>query len=567
MSAWRVAVAAILLATAGIASQVSVADPATRWMVATADERASGAAAVVLEAGGSALDAAIAIQAVLGLVEPQSSGLGGGAFLLYWDAATGSLHSYDGRETAPAAAGPDYFLGADGKPLPFRDAMVGGRSVGVPGAVAMLELAHRRHGRLAWSRLFDEAAALAERGFVISPRLAASIAREAERKLGRFPVTRAYFLDAGGAPRQAGERLANPDYAATVRAIATGGAEALRRGPIAEAILAAARDSDVNPAVMTAADLAGYRAKERPPVCVGYRAYKVCGMGPPSSGGLTVGQILGLLSGFDLAASGPGPASAHLFAEASRLAYADRAQYMADPDFVSVPARGLLDPDYLASRAARIDRARSMGRAAAGLPPGREGRLLPPDRQEELPGTSHFVVRDAAGNAVSMTTTVESAFGSGLMAAGFILNNELTDFSFRPEEDGRPVANRVAGGKRPRSSMAPTIVFRDGAPYLLIGSPGGSQIIGYVAWAAIGVLDFGLDPQAAIDMGHVANQNGATGLEAGTAAAAWADQLGALGHEVQERPFESGLQAILIRSDGSLVGGVDRRREGTVAGR
>jgi gamma-glutamyltranspeptidase / glutathione hydrolase len=352
-----------------------------------------------------------------------------------------------------------------------------------------------------------------------------------------------------------------------MRAIATGGAEALRRGPIAEAILAAARDSDVNPAVMTTADLAGYRAKERPPVCVGYRAYKVCGMGPPSSGGLTVGQILGLLSGFDLAASGPGPASVHLFAEASRLAYADRAQYMADPDFVSVPARGLLDPDYLASRAARIDRARSMGKATAGLPPWREGRLLAPDRQEELPGTSHFVVRDAAGNAVSMTTTVESAFGSGLMAAGFILNNELTDFSFRPEEDGRPVANRVAGGKRPRSSMAPTIVFRDGAPYLLIGSPGGSQIIGYVAWATIGVLDFGLDPQAAIDMGHVANQNGATGLEAGTAAAAWADQLGALGHEVQERPFESGLQAILIRSDGSLVGGVDRRREGTVAGR
>lgn len=535
-------------------------------MVAAAHPLAVRAGYDVLKDGGTAADAAVAVQLVLNLVEPQSSGIGGGAFLLYWDAAAKTLHTIDGRETAPAKATPKRFLEADGSPMKFSKALIGGQSVGVPGTLRLLEAMHRRFGKSAWAKLIEPAIALSENGFPISPRLAKSIAQAKNRGLDRFPVARAYFFAPEGAPHPAGYLLRNPVFAATLRSIAAGGADAIYTGEIAQDIVAAVRETSLVANNITLQDLATYQAKNRPPVCVDYRDYSVCGMGPPTSGGLTVGQILGMMGRFDLKAIGWNAEFVHLYAEAAKLAYADRALYMADSDFVAVPEVGLVDPQYLKTRARLIDREKSTGKALPGKPPAKKAMDWAPSAASNRMGTSHFVIRDSYGNALSMTTTIESGFGSRVMVRGFLLNNELTDFSRTPEKDGRPVANRVEGGKRPRSSMAPTIVFKDGAPYLLIGSPGGSRIINYVAKSLFAILDWEMDPQDALETGHFTHRNGKTlDLEAGTAAAAFTGTLSAKGHKLKVRNLNSGLHAILIKN-GLLTGAADPRREGKARG-
>ncbi len=537
---------------------------ATEQMVAAANPLAAQAGLDILRAGGSAMDAAIAVQLVLNLVEPQSSGIGGGAFLLHWDASRRALVTLDGRETAPAAATPDRFVGPDGEPMEFMDAVVGGLSVGVPGTLRLLEEAHGRWGRLPWDRLFEPAIQLAEDGFQISPRLAGSLAQE--EFLADDARARAFFYAADGTPKEAGTLLANPALAQTLRRIAAEGADAFYAGEIAQDIVDTVTGHPTNPGDITLQDLEAYRVVERPPVCGEYRVYTVCGMGPPSSGAIAIQQILDLMEPTDLAALEPGPEAVHLFSEAGRLAFADRARYLGDPDFVSVPVRGLLDEGYLRDRATLVDPARSMGEAEAGDPPHRQGALLAPSDGIEN-GTSHISVIDSDGNAVSMTTTIESGFGARLMTeSGFLLNNELTDFAFAPAEEGRQVANRVEPGKRPRSSMAPTIVFDAfDRVYVITGSPGGSQIINFVGKTLVGILDWGLDPQEAVDLPNFGSRNGPTELEAGTEAEGWAAALEAMGHEVNVTEMNSGIQAIVVTPEG-LVGGADSRREGVAIG-
>ncbi|WP_306026600.1 gamma-glutamyltransferase [Oceaniradius stylonematis] len=545
------------------AKQAGETAVAQDWMVAAANPLAVQAGADILAAGGTAADAMVAVQAVLGLVEPQSSGLGGGAFLVWFDAASGTVTTLDGRETAPRAATPRLFQDADGEPLQFFDAVVGGRSVGTPGTPALMEEAHRRWGTANWGSLFGDAIALAEDGFSVSPRLASLVARDAER-LSRFETTAAYFLP-GGEPLAEGAMLQNPDYAETLRAMAAQGARAIYQGPIAEAIVDTIRTAPGNPGVLSLDDLELYAVKEREPVCVPYRGHDICGMGPPSSGALTVGQILGMLDSFDLAALGPDdPESWRLIGDASRLAFADRGRYMADSDFVPVPVSGLVDPDYLAERAGLLETDAALENVAPGEPTFDHALLWADDEALELPSTSHISIVDSAGNALSMTTTIENAFGSRLMVRGFLLNNELTDFSFRSHRDGVPIANRVEPGKRPRSSMAPTIVMRDGAPVLVIGSPGGSRIIGYVAKSIIAHIDWGMNVQQAIAMPHLVNRFGTFDLEDGTDAAALAQPLADLGFEINVRDLNSGLHAIAIGD--RLEGGADPRREGIALG-
>ncbi|MEE8188363.1 MAG: gamma-glutamyltransferase [Kiloniellales bacterium] len=561
---WLAAIAALsLLVLTGALPEAEAKPPAraARYMIAAANPLAARTGLEVLREGGSAVDAAIAAQLVLNLVEPQSSGIGGGAFLLHYDATENKITAYDGRETAPAAATPGLFLTPGGEPMKFWDAVVGGRSVGVPGLLAMLELAHKDQGRLPWARLFQPAIGLAEQGFAVSPRLAGLIAKD--KYLKTFPATAAYFHGADGSPHPAGQRLANPAFAQTLKRIAKGGAEAFYNGPIAREIVAAVTGAGRNPGAMTLADLAGYEAKRRDAVCAPYRSFRVCGMGPPSSGAVAVLQTLGILQSFDLPALAPNSAEAvHLIAEAGRLAFADRNLFLADSDFVPVPVARLLDPAYLARRARAISPVKTLGKAAPGLPA--QNGAMP--AQADPPATSHLVVVDGAGNIVSMTTSIESAFGSRLMVGGFMLNNELTDFSFRPEAEGRPVANRVEPGKRPRSSMSPTLVFgADGRPVLALGSPGGSRIIGYVLQTLVAVLDWGLDIQAAVELPHAVNRNGPTDLEEGTALTALKPALEALGHEVRLRKLTSGLHGIAITAHG-LEGGADPRREGVALG-
>jgi len=546
---------------------ITSAVTAERFMVAAAHPEASRVGYEVLAAGGNAVDAMVAVQLVLNLVEPQSSGIGGGSFLLYWDAAEQQLYSVDGRETAPMAAGTDLFLDATtGEPLGFWDAVIGGRSVGVPGTLKLLEDVHERFGSQPWPGLMDPAIALAEAGFTVTPRLAGALADAVDRGLGRFPETRSYFFNDAGEPLAEGTTLTNPAFAQTLRAIAEAGSAPFYSGEIGEAIVAAVAGAAGNPGGMTLADLDSYEVIYREPVCAAYRAVEVCGMGPPSSGGLTVAQILGLLDHVDLAGYGASPIGVHLFLEAAKLAYADRALYMADADFVAVPTTGLLDPVYLMLRAQALDRSQAMPAAEAGNPPWRDDSRRAPQAQDTSNGTSHVSIVDAEGNIVSLTSSIETGFGSRLMTGGFLLNNELTDFSFRPEIDGLPVANRVQPGKRPRSSMAPTIVFdADREPMLILGSPGGSRIINYVAKTIVTVVDWGMPIDEALSLGHFVNRNGDTDLEEGTDAAALAGALEALGHTVSIRDLNSGLHAI-ERVPGGWRGAADPRREGVVLG-
>ncbi len=540
---------------------------AEQFMVAAAHPEAVAAGHAVLEAGGNAIDAMVAVQLMLNLVEPQSSGIGGGSFLLYWDAAERRLHAVDGRETAPATTGPDLFLDpATGEPMGFWDAVTGGRSVGVPGTLLLLETMHERFGSRPWAELLAPTIELAETGFTVSPRLADAIAAAQERGLDRFAPTRAYFFDDAGAPLAAGSRLANPAFAATLRAIAEDGAAVLHEGPLGAAIVAAVAAAEGNPGAMTMADLAGYQVVMREPVCAPYRGHSVCGMGPPSSGGIAVGQILGLLGHVDMAGHGPSPTGVHLFLEASKLAYADRALYVADAGFVAVPTAGLLDPTYLMIRAQALDHGAAMPPARAGNPPWRTGPLMAPQVLETSNGTSHVSIVDADGNVVALTSSIETGFGSRLMAGGFLLNNELTDFSFRPEVNGVPVANRVEPGKRPRSSMAPTIVLDgEGEPVLVLGSPGGARIINYVAKTIVAMLDWGMPAERAVALGHFSNLNGDTALEAGSDAALLAGALEALGHTVSLVDLNSGLH-VIERTPEGWRGAADPRREGSVMG-
>jgi gamma-glutamyltranspeptidase/glutathione hydrolase len=537
---------------------------ATRHMIVAAHPAAAEAGREILRKGGNAVDAAIAAQLVLNLVEPQSSGIGGGGFLIHFARASGTIESYDGRERAPASAKPTMFLNAEGKPRSFGDVVAGGLSVGVPGVLRMLELAHADHGKLPWRDLFAPAIRLAEQGFEVSPRLHEAIQRD--RHLKDFPAAARYFYDANGQARAVGSRLSNPQFAATLRTLADKGASAFYSGEIARDIAAAVTTAPRNAVVMTTQDIAAYTAEKREPVCSIYRLWFVCGAPPPSSGGIATLQILGLLENAGLEKMKPASLDAvHLIAEAGRLAYADRNQYVADPAFVDVPTASLIDPGYLAERARLISDVRAMGRAEPGVIAGEHARFAPAEDGHSL-STSHLSVVDDDGNAVAFTTSIESTFGSRLMVHGFLLNNQLTDFSFVPEVAGRPALDRAEAGKRPRSSMAPTLVF-DGMGRLVMatGSPGGARIIGYVANSVIAVLDWGLDPQAAASLPHFANRNGATELEAGTPVAGLKAALEARGHSVTLDSMTSGLNIIRSRSE-VLFGGTDPRREGVALG-
>lgn len=533
-------------------------------MIVAAHPAAAEAGRDILRKGGSAVDAAIAAQLVLNLVEPQSSGIGGGGFLLFFARESGTVESYDGRERAPASARPEMFLNADGKPRGFGDVVAGGLSVGVPGVLRMLELAHAEHGKLAWKDLFEPAIKLAEQGFEVGPRLHEAIARDPHLK--NFPDAARYFYDAKGQARSVGSKLTNPAFAQTLHTLADKGVAAFYSGDIARDIAAAVSKAPRNPVVMTTKDIESYKAEKREPVCSIYRLWFVCGAPPPSSGGVATLQILGLLENANLETLKPASLDAvHLIAEAGRLAYADRNQYVADPAFVEVPITSLIDPGYLTERAKLISPGRAMGRAEPGVIAGRHARYAPAEDERSL-STSHLSVVDDEGNAVAFTTSIESTFGSRLMVRGFLLNNQLTDFSFVPEIAGKPALDRPEPGKRPRSSMAPTLVF-DGMGRLVLatGSPGGARIIGYVANSVISSLDWGLDPQAAAGLAHFANRNGATELEARTPVAGLKAALEAKGHTVQLDSMTSGLNIIRAQSE-VLFGGTDPRREGVALG-
>ena len=543
---------------------------ARHWMVAAANPVAVDAGYEILKAGGSAVDAAIAVQMVLNLVEPQSSGIGGGAFLLYWDGKT--VKAFDGRETAPAAVDEALFQ-TDGQPMPFYAAVVGGRSVGVPGVLRMLEMAHGQYGRLPWAALFEPAIRQAEHGFAISPRLAMLL--KSDRYLSQDSNARAYFYNADGSPKSAGTLLKNHELAETFRDVAQRGAGAFYSGPIAHDIVTKVHAHRANPGFLSEADMAGYQARERQALCFEYLHARVCGPPLPSSGTLALGEIFGMLEHTNIAAEKPtrnpdgswtlSAEAVHLYSEAARLAYADRAYYAADDAFVAVPVEGLLDPGYLKQRAGLIGEW-SMGLAQPGHPPGAAG-LRAPDRSPELPSTSQISIVDGDGHAVSMTTTIEDAFGSRQMVRGFLLNNQLTDFSFASvDSEGNPVANRVQPGKRPRSSMSPLLVFdRSGKFFMTVGSPGGSAIINYVGKVLLGTLGWGMNIQDAIDLPNFGSRNGPTELEQGRVPDALVQALQARGHDVKLMPQTSGLQGIMS-VPGGWLGGADPRREGMARG-
>ncbi|MEE8351395.1 MAG: gamma-glutamyltransferase [Rhodospirillales bacterium] len=538
---------------------------ASKHMIVAGHPLAAEAGRDILRKGGSALDAVIAAEMVLSLVEPQSSGIGGGAFLMHYGAKSGAIDAYDGRETAPKSASAYMFLDGTGKPRGRREAGTGGLGVGVPGLLRMLERAHKDHGKLLWAELFQPAIKLAEDGFAISKRLA--FLMRTAKDLTISPVTKAYFFDANGKPKKAGTILKNPALAETLKTVADRGADAFYNGPIAKAIAKAVGSSPKNPVRMIASDFATYRAKKRPPVCISYRQWLICGMGPPSSGGITTLQIMGILQKFDMAKLKPGSVQAiHLIGEAGAIAFADRNVYIADPDFVPVPSAGLLYPKYLSLRASEISLKKAGGKRQPGLPASSTSLNKLSDDAGEGFSTTHLSVIDKDGNAVAMTASNAWTFGSRLMAAGFILNNQLTDFSFTPNRSGAPVINRAAPGKRPRSSMAPILVFdANGKVVLSIGSPGGSRIIGYVAKAIIAVLDWKMNVQDAVNFPNFLSRNKGLEIEKNTPLAKLKPDLELLGHQVKLFSFPSGLNGITVTKDG-LEGGADKRREGIAFG-
>ncbi len=545
------------------AASVAQTAAAPRGLVSSADIRASEAGREMLAAGGSAVDAAMATLIALTVVEPQSSGIGGGGFLVIHDPATGRTHTIDGRETAPAAARPDRFLASNGRPRGMADVVPGGISVGVPGNIRLMAMAHQRWGRLPWARLFAPAIRLAEEGFEVNPWLAATLANT-ETRWADFPQTRAlFFID--GRPARLGERLRNPAIAAMLRDVARRGPDAFYTGATARAIVDATVNAPRNPGDMTLADLRAYRARERDPLCFQYRVYRICGMGPPSSGGVTAAQIMGMIEGYDMRAMGPeNPMSWHVIREAMRLAYADRDTYVGDPDFVEVPLAGMIDRRYLAGRSRLISPFAVAASYPAGTPPGAGARVTAVSG--EVPSTSHFVAVDRAGTVVSMTSTVEGIFGSQLVARGMILNNELTDFTHVPQRGNALVANRVEGSKRPRSSMTPTIVYGpDGQPIFAVGSAGGPRIIMHVVKTLIGVLDWQMDPQDAIGLPNIFMAGNGDIMENTELGLRMAPQLAQFGRPVLTAELGSKLNAAQRGPDGRWRGFADQRSQGAVA--
>lgn len=581
MKRWRYLLPALLLALGGgeyIPHALAFEQPegesgfqqkplvkAKRHMVVAAHPLAAEAGLAILRKGGSAVDAGIATQMVLNLVEPQSSGIGGGGYILHWEADASKLTSIDGRETAPSAATPELFLDAAGKPLSRAAATASGLSVGVPGILAALKLAHDRHGKLPWVELFQPAIVLARDGFPVSPRLAKMLSSMDPASF--TPEARNYFFDTQGRPWPVGYLLANPALAETFEVIARGGAEAFYRGDLARDIATAVQADPRKAGGLTAEDLAAYRAKEREPVCILYRLNQVCGMGPSSSGGVAVAQALGIIEPFDLGASPLEARPTHIIAEAERLAFADRARYLADSDFVPVPLPGLLDPAYLAERRALIDPDRAQAEISAGTPPDLRQGAFGLDRSQERGGTSHISVVDDEGNAFSLTTSIEYAFGARSMVRGFLLNNQLTDFAFSPTDDeGLPVANHVEPGKRPRSAMDPTILLgQDGALRYVLGSPGGPVIILYNLKAIIALLDWRLDPAQAAALVNFGATENVLLLEPGAEWDALAEALTAMGHKIRRTDLTSGQHIIAVTEDG-LEAAADPRREGVALG-
>lgn len=534
------------------------------YMVVAANPYASWAGKNVLEKGGSAIDAAVAVQAMLSLVEPQSSGIGGGAFILYWDNKNKVLHTFDGRETAPTSVNSHWFMKGN-KPMRWIEAVVGGKSVGVPGAVKALEMAQSEFGKLPWNTLFDDTIKTAEDGFKVSPRLAKLVALDYHPGLKTFPSSSVYFFPAGN-PLKEGVVKKNRKLAKTLRGIAEKGSDYLLKGEVAQKIVDAVNSAEINPGQMTLDDLASYEPVKREPVCGLYHEKRICGMAPPSSGGVNVYQILKMLENFELSEYGPDSVEfANLYTQASAMSYADREKFIADSDFTNLPFAAMINTAYLQRRAENISVDKKWRRARAGNPYADANVAL--GTSMELPNTSHVSIVDKDGNAVSMTTSIEFMFGSGIMVEGFLLNNQLTDFSFSPTKDRFPVPNRVEPGKRPRSAMSPTMVFdNEGNLELVVGSPGGSRIVSYVAQTIIGVVDFGLDIQQAINLPKITNRNDYTALEKGTPIASLESALKALGHNVKVVDLNSGLHGIQFKS-GKLIGGADPRREGIAVGR
>jgi len=543
---------------------VKQAFEAKEYMVVAANPYASWAGKQILEKGGSAIDAAVAIQAMLTLVEPQSSGIGGGAFILYWDNENKKLHTFDGRETAPQKATPYIFL-EDGKPMRWIDAVVGGKAVGVPGVLKALEMAHKEFGKLEWRDLFDDAITTARQGFTVSPRLETLLKLDIHPGLNNFVTAQNYFKP-NGVPLRQGTIQKNEVLANTLLGIANRGSEYFYKGELAEKIAEAARTTIINPGFMTADDLAKYEAKKRSPICGKYRNKKICGMAPPSSGGISVYQILKMLEQYDLDKYAPDSKEfIHLFSQSSALAYADRDQYVADTDFTNLPAVSLINSAYLSQRAKLVGLDKPFAIVEAGKP--YMNVMVGDDQTPELPSTSHFSIVDNKGNAISMTTSIEFMFGSGVMVEGFLLNNQLTDFSLAPSKNGYQALNRVEPNKRPRSSMSPTMLFNEkGELELIIGSPGGSRIIDYVAQTIINVVDFDMDIQQAINAPRITNRNDYTALEKGTSLANLQVELEKQGHDVRVLDLNSGLHGIQL-IDGKLIGGADPRREGVAVGR
>jgi gamma-glutamyltranspeptidase / glutathione hydrolase len=548
-------------------SAMQQAKIAKEFIAVTAHPLATEAAYAVLSSGGNAIDAMVTVQTVLGLVEPQSSGLGGGAFLLYYDAEKDTLSSFDGRETAPTSSSDTLFLNEKMQPMKFFDAVVGGRSVGTPGTVKLLSEVHKRYGSIDWKKLLAPGIEMASQGFTVTPRLAASVSRDRNFLLAN-PSTADYFFPKGKAI-SSGQTLTNPEYADTLVSLSKHGGEHFYNSDISQAIVSAVSKHS-NPGFLSQADFEKYRIIERPAVCHPYRQYDICGMGPPSSGAITVSQTLALVEPFELhTRSGKDPVSWQIIADASRLAFADRGLYLADPDYFSVPA-GLLDQAYLKKRAKLITPGKALPKVAPGDMQQHYSQQLSTGTSPSQASTSHFVIADKYGNIVSMTSTIENGFGSRLMVKGFLLNNELTDFSFKAKNDQGLIANRVEAGKRPRSSMAPTIVFTREAdkrkPYMALGSPGGSRIINYVSNSLIATLDWQMPLQAAFNQAHIINRFGTLDIEANSNAVHFAKDFEAMGYKVNLRELNSGLHGVLFTEDG-YQGAADPRREGSVMGR